>query len=101
MTNEFIEKFIHQNAKAVGGIKVFTLENTEVLVNLLVDNGKKILGIDGIFVSNEGDRPSMEDSILVYKWYDEGLSNEQIKERILQFITSRKNNKDLFFEIVF
>jgi hypothetical protein len=96
-----IENFINETAKSVGGLKLLSPQNTKELVGLLVGSGKKVLGIDGIFVNTEGTRPSMADSLLAYKLYDAGLSPPEIEKKINSFVDERAAQKDLLFEVVF
>ena len=101
MTKNIIDKFIQEHATQIGGIKVFASQDAKEFVRLLIGNERKILGVDGIFVNQEGHRPSMEDSILTQEWYDEGISESKIETQISKFINERADKQDLLFEIVF
>jgi hypothetical protein len=100
MTNA-IDKFVSEKARIVGGIKLFMPEDAVQLIAVLAKEDKRVLGIDGIFVSAGSTQPSMEDSFLSSKLYDNISSDAQIAGEITAFIRARANKQHLLFEIIF
>jgi hypothetical protein len=96
-----IALFFEANAITLFGVKVFTPENAQKLINLLVSNNRQIYGVDGIFVLKEGNKPSMDDSIDTSNRHKNNISLEQVGAELIRFIQDRANIKDLFFEVVF
>ena len=96
-----INEFLLSHAKDLAGIRVLSPGNTMQLVDLLFNNNQKVLGIDGIYVTVEGNRPSIDDSISLCEMYDTKSSKTNIQSNIRHFLESRLNKKELFFEVIF
>jgi hypothetical protein len=100
MENE-INNFIDDNGIKKAGVILFTPENAQNLIKLLVLNDRQIYGVDGIFILKEGYRPSMDDSIDTSDRYRNSISVAQVGAELQQFIQERANIDALFFEVVF
>jgi hypothetical protein len=101
MTNSVLNQFIQEKSRPAGSIKLFKPQDAEKLVRLLISAGRKVHGVDGVFVNEEGHRPSMEDSISTSDLYNTGRPGKEIETKVCKFIEERASKKNLFFEVVF